>query len=117
MSSGVFSSRLFRIGAMCSREAIIALNSSKKLPLSFSGRRKIAMLPTCIGISGVSRYRNDASIDDSFLASAMYSSRYRERGALVTLLGVQTTPQDGGVNQDCAFSGGAYAMANGPDRS
>ena len=27
------------------------------------------MLPTCIGISGVSRYRNDASIEDSFLAS------------------------------------------------
>jgi hypothetical protein len=33
------------------------------------------MLPTCIGISGVSRYRNDASIDDSFLASLMFSSR------------------------------------------
>ena len=33
MSSGAFSSRLLRIGAMCSREAIIALNSSKKLPL------------------------------------------------------------------------------------
>src|SRR4051812_7332597 len=29
------------------------------------------MLPTCIGISGVSRYRNDASSEDSFLASAM----------------------------------------------
>jgi len=33
------------------------------------------MLPTCIGISGVSRYRNDASIEDSFLASAIFSSR------------------------------------------
>src|SRR5258707_10680428 len=33
------------------------------------------MLPTCIGISGVSRYRNDASIDDSFLASLILSSR------------------------------------------
>src|SRR5882724_11986122 len=33
------------------------------------------MLPTCIGISGVSRYRNDASIEDSFLASLMFSSR------------------------------------------
>src|SRR5262249_50813850 len=32
------------------------------------------MLPTCIGISGVSRYRNDASSEDSFLASAMGSS-------------------------------------------
>src|SRR5690348_3491318 len=31
------------------------------------------MLPTCIGISGVSRYRNDASSEDSFLASAMGS--------------------------------------------
>jgi hypothetical protein len=29
------------------------------------------MLPTCIGISGVSRYRNEASIDVSFLASLM----------------------------------------------
>jgi hypothetical protein len=33
------------------------------------------MLPTCIGMSGVSRYRNDASIDDSFLASLICSSR------------------------------------------
>jgi hypothetical protein len=33
------------------------------------------MLPTCIGISGVSRYRNDASIEDSFLASLMIPSR------------------------------------------
>ena len=33
MSSGVFSSRAFRIGATCSREAIIALKSSKKSPL------------------------------------------------------------------------------------
>src|ERR1700688_4898920 len=30
------------------------------------------MLPTCIGISGVSRYRNDASIEDSFLASLIF---------------------------------------------
>src|ERR1700721_1430597 len=44
------------------------------------------MLPTCIGISGVSRYRNDASIEDSFLASLMFSSRLRSRGALVALL-------------------------------
>ncbi len=51
------------------------------------------MLPTCIGISGVSRYRNDASIDDSFLASAMFfSSRYNKRGALVALLGVLRPP-------------------------
>jgi hypothetical protein len=33
------------------------------------------MLPTCIGISGVSRYRNDASMADSFLASLIASSR------------------------------------------
>src|SRR5580704_12003452 len=33
------------------------------------------MLPTCIGISGVSRYRNDASIEDSFLALLIFSSR------------------------------------------
>ena len=38
-------------------------------------RRKMAMLPTCIGISGVSRYRNDASIEDSFLASLINPSR------------------------------------------
>src|SRR6476620_12306374 len=44
------------------------------------------MLPTCIGISGVSRYRNDASIEDSFLASAIFSSRSRKHGALVALL-------------------------------
>src|SRR3954447_17142447 len=37
------------------------------------------MLPTCIGISGVSRYRNDASSDDSFLASPMASSRANKR--------------------------------------
>src|ERR1700719_1666167 len=43
------------------------------------------MLPTCIGISGVSRYRNDASIEDSFLASLMVSSR-KSRGALAALL-------------------------------
>src|ERR1700739_4949528 len=71
------------------------------------------MLPTCIGISGVSRYRNDASIEDSFLASPMFSSRDRAFGpkyfgALPALLANQA---------DCAFSGGAYAMANGPDRS
>src|ERR1700716_489269 len=73
MSSGAFSRRALRIGAMCSREAIIALKSSKKSPLKSSGRRKIAMLPTCIGISDVSRYRNDASIEDSFLASLILS--------------------------------------------
>ncbi|MGY4319995.1 hypothetical protein ACVWW1_009322 [Bradyrhizobium sp. JR3.5] len=33
MSSGAFCRRALRIGAMCSREAIIALNSSKKSPL------------------------------------------------------------------------------------
>ena len=33
MSSGVFASRAFRIGAMCRRLAIIALKSSKKSPL------------------------------------------------------------------------------------
>src|SRR4030088_1441946 len=71
MSSGAFSRRALRIGAMCSREAIIALKSSKKSPLKSSGRRKIAMLPTCIGISGVSRYRNDASIEDSFLLASV----------------------------------------------
>src|SRR3979490_273645 len=86
MSSGAFSSRALRIGAMCSGEAIIALKSSKKSPLKSSGSRKIAMLPTCIGISGVSRYRNDASIEDSFLASLILPSRYRSRGALVALL-------------------------------
>src|ERR1700761_7168650 len=66
------------------------------------------MLPTCIGISGVSRYRNDASIEDSFLASPMFSSRDRGVAPLPALLAYQA---------DCAFSGGAYAMANGPDRS
>src|SRR5437764_15166030 len=86
MSSGAFSNRALRIGAKCRREAIIALKPSKKSPSKLSGRRKIAMLPTCIGISGVSRYRNDASIEDSFLASAIFSSRSRKRGALVALL-------------------------------
>src|ERR1700759_331621 len=33
------------------------------------------MLPTCMGISGVSRYRNDASNEDSFLASPIFPSR------------------------------------------
>src|SRR5512135_3143888 len=40
------------------------------------------MLPTCIGISGVSRYRNDASMADSFLASLIGSSREQLRNAL-----------------------------------
>src|ERR1700755_56272 len=75
MSSGAFSRRAFRIGAICMREAIIALKSSKKSPLYPSGKRKMAMLPTCIGISGVSRYKNDASIEDSFLASPIFPSR------------------------------------------
>src|ERR1700727_1720619 len=90
MSSGAFSRRDLRIGAMCRREAIIALKSSKKSPLYPSGRRKIAMLPTCIGISGVSRYRNDASIEDSFLASLIYFPPAIElRGALEALLASQ----------------------------
>src|SRR3569832_683921 len=87
MSSGAFSSRAFRIGAICMREAIIALKSSKKSPLYPSGRRKIAMLPTCIGISGVSRYRNDASIADSFLASLIGSSREQWRYTLSGVFG------------------------------
>src|SRR4029079_6117022 len=49
------------------------------------------MLPKCIGISGVSRYRNDASIEDSFLASAIFSSRSRKHGALAALLAYKTT--------------------------
>src|ERR1700676_1761071 len=45
------------------------------------------MLPTCIGISGVSRYRNDASIEDSFFASPMlFPPRTKLLGALVALL-------------------------------
>src|SRR5216683_7292745 len=43
------------------------------------------MLPTCIGISGVSRYRNDASIEDSFLASLIFPSRHNH-AALLALL-------------------------------
>src|SRR6202021_1717532 len=74
------------------------------------------MLPTCIGISGVSRYRNDASIEDSFLASLMRSLLENSRGALLALLAFRP-PLSGAVGQDCACSGGAYAMANGPDRS
>src|ERR1700694_4483404 len=73
------------------------------------------MLPTCIGISGVSRYRNDASIEDSFLASLIFSSR-ADRAAPWWRFWRSDGPYDSG-HQDCAFSGGAYAMANGPDRS
>src|SRR5665213_3777091 len=75
------------------------------------------MLPTCIGISGVSRYRNDASIEDSFLASLMFSSQIflaedlPGREIARRLIGAS------GDQADCAFSGGPYAMANGPDRS
>src|SRR5580700_12148351 len=50
------------------------------------------MLPTCIGISGVSRYRNDASIDDSFLASLMLSSLEPFTRRLAGASGVQTVP-------------------------
>src|ERR1700682_1424057 len=39
------------------------------------------MLPTCIGISAVSRYRNEASIEDSFLASLIFSSRETNHAA------------------------------------
>ena len=53
------------------------------------------MLPTCIGISGVSRYRNDASIEDSFLASLIFSSRKtKSRGALAALLASDGPGQD-----------------------
>src|SRR5450759_843816 len=48
------------------------------------------MLPTCIGISGVSRYRNDASIEDSFLASLIFPSRERITRRLGGASGVQT---------------------------
>src|ERR1700720_1436455 len=76
------------------------------------------MLPTCIGISGVSRYRNDASIEDSFLASLIFPSRYIHAGVLLALLAFRRSPVGAYIIcQDCAFSGGAYAMANGPDRS
>src|SRR3981189_1037046 len=103
MSSGAFSRRALRIGAMCSREAIIALKSSKKSPLKSSGRRKIAMLPTCIGISGVSRYRNEASIEDSFLASLIFSSRERNTRRLGGASCVQTVLGSGPQWQLCIF--------------
>src|ERR1051326_5064049 len=64
------------------------------------------MLPTCIGISGVSRYRNDASIDDSFLASAMHSSRYNKSGALGGALGVLRPSLISGYSSGlCIFRG------------
>src|ERR1700689_4218980 len=50
------------------------------------------MLPTCIGISGVSKYRNDASIDDSFLASFMCSRPEPFTPRLAGASGVQTLP-------------------------
>src|SRR5579863_6955265 len=53
------------------------------------------MLPTCIGISGVSRYRNEASMADSFLASLIGSSREQWRSPLMGALCnscVQTVP-------------------------
>src|SRR4030081_643495 len=105
MSSGAFSRRALRIGAMCSREAIIALKSSKKSPLKASGRRKIAMLPTCIGISGVSRYRNDASIEDSFLASLIVPSRHTHAGAFGGASGVQTVLELRTWSGLCIFRG------------
>src|SRR4029077_6193569 len=43
----------------------------EKVALVILGQAEDRILPTCIGISGVSRYRNDASSDDSFLASPM----------------------------------------------
>src|ERR1700719_3491561 len=55
----------------------------------------MAMLPTCIGISGVSRYRNDASIEDSFLASLICSSRKQFTRRLGGASGVQTVPHSG----------------------
>src|ERR1700757_4936352 len=58
------------------------------------------MLPTCIGISGVSKYRNDASIEDSFLASPMVPSRYGSRGALVALLACR---KSGRQSELCIF--------------
>src|SRR5258708_31024487 len=58
------------------------------------------MLPTCIGISGVSRYRNDASIEDSFLpASAMTAPPRKPSTASLRRSGAE-----------CAFSGAEYAM-------
>src|SRR5207302_2185849 len=90
MSSGAFSNRALRIGAKCRREAIIALKPSKKSPSKSSGRRKIAMLPTCIGISGVSRYKKDASNEDSFLPSPMcFPPADFSHGALAALLALR----------------------------
>src|SRR3981189_823664 len=96
MSGCAFSSRALRSGGMCSREAVVLLESAYQLRLQSSDRRKIAMLPTCIGISGVSRYRNDASIEDSFLASlilslpAQITRRLGGASRAPTLLGFRT---------------------------
>ena len=45
----------------------------------------------------------------------MTSSRSRSRGAFAALLAFRRSRGQQDVGQDCAFSGGAYAMANGPD--
>src|SRR4051812_41249928 len=63
------------------------------------------MLPTCIGISGVSRYRNDASSEDSFLASAMASSRAIRHAAPGPALLAFTAPSHGGISGLCIFRG------------
>src|ERR1700749_1562767 len=61
------------------------------------------MLPTCIGISGVSRYRNDASIEDSFLASLMRSLLEKFTRRLAGASGVQTAPIRGCRSGLCLF--------------
>src|SRR6266478_1641908 len=48
------------------------------------------MLPTCIGISGVSRYKKDASNEDSFLPSPMcFPPADFSHGALAALLALR----------------------------
>src|ERR1700681_604503 len=63
------------------------------------------MLPTCIGISGVSRYRNDASIEDSFLASLIVPSRHTHAGAFGGASGVQTVLKFRTSSGLCIFRG------------
>src|SRR3984957_17230358 len=61
------------------------------------------MLPTCIGISGVSRYRNDASIEDSFLASLMCFLPRKFTRRLAGASGVQTVRISGRRSGLCLF--------------
>ena len=117
MSSGAFSSRALRIGAICSREAIIALKSSKKLPVVILGQAEDRHAPDMHRHFRRFQIQKRRVHRGQFLGVTHVFLPRQITRRLGGASGVQAVPGSRTSGQDCAFSGGAYAMANGPDRS